>query len=138
MDEFQRLLEGEANRRNQSEQNKGIDPEHGDLSIPWKDVMFSENSRRLVDPDHPNFMDMTAYGRVITQQDVVVREWLIGTPFSGTPILWKYANAMALLNMFRSVYTYPVNSYRAGHAGCWQVAPRSLHDPAWRPPLSLK
>ncbi len=35
-------------------------------------LYFSENFLREVDPDHANFMDLSSYGRVVTEEEVVI------------------------------------------------------------------
>ncbi|MFH9130957.1 MULTISPECIES: EthD domain-containing protein [Streptomyces] len=35
-------------------------------------LFFSENFLRTVDPDHENFIDLSAFGRIICEEDVVL------------------------------------------------------------------
>lgn len=54
-------------------------PDYDSVVEGWFDSMedmnalyFSDNFLEKVDPDHKNFMDLTAYGRVVTEEDVVI------------------------------------------------------------------
>ena len=54
-------------------------PDYDSVVEAWFDSMedmnalyFSENFRRKVDPDHKNFMDLSAYGRIVAQEEVVM------------------------------------------------------------------
>ncbi len=35
-------------------------------------LYFSKNFLEKVDPDHKNFMDLSAYGRIVAEENVVV------------------------------------------------------------------
>ena len=35
-------------------------------------LCFSENFLSRVDPDHENFMDLSAYGRIVAEEEVVI------------------------------------------------------------------
>ena len=54
-------------------------PDYDSVAEAWFDSMedmnalyFSENFLTKVNPDHPNFMDMAAFGRVVTKEEVVI------------------------------------------------------------------
>ncbi|MFE0359307.1 hypothetical protein ACFW2I_38415 [Streptomyces nigra] len=45
-------------------------------------LFFSDNFLKTVDPDHENFIDLSTFWRVITEEDVVIdgRQGRTGTP----------------------------------------------------------
>ncbi|MFE0439174.1 hypothetical protein ACFW2K_29965 [Streptomyces nigra] len=45
-------------------------------------LFFSDNFPKTVDPDHENFIDLSTFWRVITEEDVVIdgRQGRTGTP----------------------------------------------------------
>lgn len=54
-------------------------PDYDSVVEAWFDSMkdmnalyFSENFRDKVNPDHVNFMDLSLYGRIVAEEDVVV------------------------------------------------------------------
>lgn len=54
-------------------------PDYDSVVEGWFDSMedmnalyFSENFLSKVDPDHGNFMDLSAYGRVVAEEEVVI------------------------------------------------------------------
>ena len=54
-------------------------PDYDSVVEAWFDSMedmnalyFSENFLTKVDPDHPNFMDMSAFGRIVAEEEVVM------------------------------------------------------------------
>ena len=59
-------------------------PQYGEPSYDavvemWFDKMedldglfFSDNFRTKVDPDHENFIDLTAFGRIVSQEEVLI------------------------------------------------------------------
>lgn len=54
-------------------------PEYDSVVEAWFDTMadlealfFSENFLTIVDPDHENFIDLSAFGRIISEEDVVI------------------------------------------------------------------
>ena len=54
-------------------------PDYDSVVEAWFDSMedmnalyFSENFRNKVNPDHANFMDLSSYGRIVAEEDVVV------------------------------------------------------------------
>ncbi|WP_375429373.1 EthD domain-containing protein [uncultured Sphingomonas sp.] len=54
-------------------------PDYDSVVEGWFDSMedmnalyFSENFLKKVDPDHVNFMDLSSYGRVVTEEEVVI------------------------------------------------------------------
>jgi uncharacterized protein (TIGR02118 family) len=55
------------------------EPEYDSVVEAWFDSMadlealyFSENFVKIVDPDHENFIDLSAFGRIISEEDVVI------------------------------------------------------------------
>lgn len=57
------------------------EPSYDAVVEAWFDTMddldklyLSENFRTKVDPDHPNFIDMSKVGRIISQETVVVAQ----------------------------------------------------------------
>lgn len=55
------------------------EPAYDSVVEAWFDTMddlealfFSDNFLKIVDPDHENFIDLSAFGRVICEEDVVV------------------------------------------------------------------
>ena len=54
-------------------------PDYDSVVEAWFDSLedmnalyFSDNFLSTVDPDHANFMDLSAYGRVVTEEEVVL------------------------------------------------------------------
>jgi uncharacterized protein (TIGR02118 family) len=54
-------------------------PDYDSVVEAWFDSMedmnalyFSENFLSKVDPDHVNFMDLSSYGRIVAEEDVVI------------------------------------------------------------------
>jgi len=54
-------------------------PDYDSVVEAWFDNMedmnalyFSENFRSKVDPDHVNFMDLSSYGRIVAEEEVVI------------------------------------------------------------------
>ena len=54
-------------------------PDYDSVVEGWFDNMedmnalyFSENFLSKVDPDHKNFMDLSAYGRIVAEEEVVL------------------------------------------------------------------
>jgi uncharacterized protein (TIGR02118 family) len=54
-------------------------PDYDSVVEAWFDsiedmnaLYFSENFLSKVDPDHANFMDLSAYGRIVAEEDVVI------------------------------------------------------------------
>lgn len=54
-------------------------PDYDSVVTAWFDSMedmnalyFSENFLDKVDPDHKNFMDLSAYGRIVAEEEVVM------------------------------------------------------------------
>ncbi len=54
-------------------------PDYDSVVEAWFDSMedmnalyFSENFLSKVDPDHKNFMDLSAYGRIVAEEEVVM------------------------------------------------------------------
>lgn len=54
-------------------------PDYDSVVEGWFDSMedmnalyFSDNFLEKVDPDHKNFMDLTTYGRIVAEEDVVI------------------------------------------------------------------
>jgi conserved hypothetical protein len=54
-------------------------PDYDSVVEAWFDSMedmnalyFSENFLKTVDPDHKNFMDLSAYGRIVAEDEVVM------------------------------------------------------------------
>jgi len=54
-------------------------PDYDSVVEAWFDSMedmnalyFSENFLSKVDPDHVNFMDLSSYGRIIAEEEVVI------------------------------------------------------------------
>lgn len=54
-------------------------PDYDSVVEAWFDSLedmnalyFSENFLRQVDPDHVNFMDLSAYGRMVAEEEVVM------------------------------------------------------------------
>lgn len=54
-------------------------PSYDSVVEAWFDTMedmnalfFSENFLTRVDPDHENFMDLSAYGRVVAEEEIVL------------------------------------------------------------------
>lgn len=54
-------------------------PDYDSVVEAWFDSMedmnalyFSENFLSKVDPDHANFMDLSSYGRIVAEEDVVI------------------------------------------------------------------
>lgn len=54
-------------------------PDYDSVVEAWFDSLedmnalyFSQNFREKVDPDHANFMDMTAYGRIVAEEEAVI------------------------------------------------------------------
>ncbi|WP_246368088.1 EthD domain-containing protein [Kibdelosporangium persicum] len=55
------------------------EPVYDSVVEAWFDTMadlealfFSDNFLRIVDPDHENFIDLSTFGRVISEEDVVI------------------------------------------------------------------
>lgn len=53
-------------------------PDYDSVVEAWFDSMedmnalyFSENFLREVDPDHANFMDLSSYGRIVAEEEIV-------------------------------------------------------------------
>ena len=54
-------------------------PDYDSVGEAWFDSMedmnalyFSQNFIEKVDPDHANFMDLSAYGRIVAEEEVVL------------------------------------------------------------------
>jgi uncharacterized protein (TIGR02118 family) len=54
-------------------------PDYDSVVEAWFDsiedmnaLYFSENFLSKVDPDHANFMDLSSYGRIVAEEDVVI------------------------------------------------------------------
>lgn len=54
-------------------------PDYDSVAEAWFDSMedmnalyFSENFLSKVDPDHANFMDLSSYGRIVAEEQVVI------------------------------------------------------------------
>ena len=54
-------------------------PDYDSVVEAWFDSLedmnalyFSDNFLRKVDPDHANFMDLSAYGRIVSEEEVVM------------------------------------------------------------------
>ena len=54
-------------------------PDYDSVVEGWFDSMedmdalyFSENFLKYVDPDHANFMDLSSYGRIVAEEEVVL------------------------------------------------------------------
>jgi hypothetical protein len=55
------------------------EPDYDSVVEAWFDTLddlnglyFSDNFLKLVDPDHVNFIDLSTFGRIISQEEVVV------------------------------------------------------------------
>ncbi len=55
-------------------------PDYDSVVAAWFDSMedmnalyFSKNFLEKVDPDHENFMDLAAFGRIVAEEDVVIK-----------------------------------------------------------------
>ncbi len=55
------------------------EPEYDSVVEAWFDTMadlealfFSESFLKIVDPDHENFIDLSTFGRIICEEDVIL------------------------------------------------------------------
>lgn len=60
-------------------ESEGLEPVYDSVVEAWFDSMAdldafysSENFLKVVDPDHENFIDLSTFGRIVCEEDVVI------------------------------------------------------------------